>query len=94
MQRTLSVPLGLICETTSQLEQWRRIAVTHVILHQRLARLSTIRELHTAGKKVLVWTVNSPLAMLRLAKWGVDGIVSDQTERLARTFLPSWKSPK
>lgn len=86
-----SVPLGLICETTPQLNEWRHIAVTHVILHQRLALLSTIRELQGVGKKVLVWTVNSPSAMLRLAKWGVDGIVSDQTEKLAPTFLQSRK---
>ncbi|MGA8764043.1 MAG: glycerophosphodiester phosphodiesterase, partial [Candidatus Sulfotelmatobacter sp.] len=40
-----TIPLGLICEITSQLERWRRVPVTHVILHQRLALLSTIRAL-------------------------------------------------
>lgn len=81
-----TVPLGLICEITSQLERWRRVPVSHVMLHQRLALLSTIRALQARGKKVLVWTVNGVRVMQRLARWKVDGIVSDATERLAHTL--------
>jgi len=81
-----AIPLGLICEITSQLEEWPRVPVTHVIMHQRLALFSTIRELHRAGKKVLVWTVNGAKVMQRLARWGVDGIISDDTEKLVRTL--------
>jgi len=81
-----SMPLGLICETTPQLMAWRRLPVTHVMIHHRLALLSTIRELQGASKKVLVWTVNGARVMQRLAKWNVDGIVSDETELLVRTI--------
>lgn len=84
-----AIPLGLICEITSQLDEWSRVPVTHVMIHHRLALLSTIRTLQSAGKKVVVWTVNGARVMQRLAKWGVDGIVSDETERLARTLGPS-----
>jgi glycerophosphoryl diester phosphodiesterase len=84
-----AIPLGLICEITSQLDEWSRVPVTHVMIHQRLALLSTIRALQSAGKKVVVWTVNGARVMQRLAKWGVDGIVSDDTERLVRTLGPS-----
>jgi glycerophosphoryl diester phosphodiesterase len=84
-----AIPPGLICEITSQLDEWPRVPVTHVMIHQRLALLSTIRALQSAGKKVVVWTVNGARVMQRLAKWGVDGIVSDETERLARTLGPS-----
>jgi glycerophosphoryl diester phosphodiesterase len=81
-----SLPLGLICETTPQLMVWQRVPVTHVMIHHRLALLSTIRELQGAGKKVLVWTVNGARVMQRLTNWNVDGIVSDETELLVRSI--------
>jgi glycerophosphoryl diester phosphodiesterase len=45
-----------------------------------------VREVHEAGKKLFAWTVNGPATMLQLAEWGVDAIVSDKTELLAKTF--------
>src|SRR5579863_2351860 len=71
------IPLGLICETRAELARWNELPVEYVIPHYRLAEgevLSTIRE---AGKKILVWTVNDAQAMLRFARAGADGIISD-----------------
>ena len=45
--------------------------------------------MHNAGKNLLTWTVNDPDVMLRLADWGVDGIISDETELLVQTFRES-----
>jgi glycerophosphoryl diester phosphodiesterase len=45
-----------------------------------------VQEAHDAGSKLLVWTVNDVKAMLLLADWGVDGIISDDTKLLAQTF--------
>jgi glycerophosphoryl diester phosphodiesterase len=42
--------------------------------------------MQSAGKKILVWTVNVPADMKRFAKWGVEGIISDNPKRLARTL--------
>jgi glycerophosphoryl diester phosphodiesterase len=81
-----SIPLGFICETKPQLKPWRQLPVRYVIPHHKLALRSAIRDMHNEGKKVLVWTVNGPASMLRLANWGVEGIVSDETERLVRTI--------
>jgi glycerophosphoryl diester phosphodiesterase len=81
-----AIPLGLICEITFQLDEWPRVPVTHVMMHQRLALFSSIRELHRAGKQVMVWTVNGDKVMQRLARWGVDAIISDDTEKLVRTL--------
>jgi glycerophosphoryl diester phosphodiesterase len=81
-----SIPLGLICETKTQLRQWNELPVQYVIPHQDLADPDLIRQIRGAGKKVLVWTVNDPLQMKRFAEYGVDGIISDETSLLCRTL--------
>ena len=43
-------------------------------------------EVHGAGSKLFTWTVNDGKAMLLLADWGADGIISDDTKLLAETF--------
>jgi glycerophosphoryl diester phosphodiesterase len=80
------VPLGLICETRAQLERWRELPVDYVIVRYSLAGQRMIRELQNAGKKVLVWTVNSSVIVKKFAGWGVDGIISDDTRMLRRTL--------
>ena len=45
-----------------------------------------VQEIQHAGLRIFVWTVNDQEAMLRLADLGVDGIISDDTELLVRTF--------
>jgi len=80
------IPLGLICETKTQLGLWPKLPVAYVIPHSRLLRRSLITQLKDAGRKVLVWTVNVSTDMKRFAKWGVDGIISDHPRRLARAL--------
>jgi glycerophosphoryl diester phosphodiesterase len=36
--------------------------------------------------KLLTWTVNDAQDLLRLARWGVDGLISDDPRLLVRTF--------
>jgi glycerophosphoryl diester phosphodiesterase len=86
--RSQSVPLGIICETRKQLSAWREVPVEYVIAHQRLLTPALIAEARAAGKKVFGWTINKKASMIRLAKCGVDGIISDKTELLVATFRP------
>jgi glycerophosphoryl diester phosphodiesterase len=44
-----------------------------------------IERTHASGRKVTVWTVNDADKMLQLAAWGVDAIISDQTEMLVQS---------
>jgi glycerophosphoryl diester phosphodiesterase len=81
-----TVPLGLICEFENQLRQWNEIPVQYVIPRLDLAEPELIRRIKGAGKKVIVWTVNDPDNMRRLAEHGVDGIISDDTGLLCRTL--------
>lgn len=41
------------------------------------------------GLRVVPWTVNSPYAIRRLAKWGVDGIITDDPVMAADALRPS-----
>jgi glycerophosphoryl diester phosphodiesterase len=81
-----TVPLGLICESKTQLRYWSELPVQYVIAHEELVELELVRKIKGAGKKLLVWTVNQPADMLRFAEYGVDGIISDDTGLLCQTL--------
>jgi glycerophosphoryl diester phosphodiesterase len=46
-------------------------------LNAARATAALVRRAHRAGKRVHVWTVNTPDAMLELAARGVDNIITD-----------------
>src|SRR3984957_17544918 len=81
-----TIPLGLICETPTQLRLWSEVPVAYVIPRFDQLDAELIRKVKGAGKKVIVWTVNDAAEMVRFAGLGVDGIISDDTGLLARTF--------
>jgi glycerophosphoryl diester phosphodiesterase len=81
-----NLPLGLICETREELQRWPSLPIQYVIPHHKLLRGEVLPQMKAAGKKVLVWTVNVPTAIRRLAKAGVDGIISDDPRLLAFTL--------
>lgn len=45
---------------------------------------ATVREAQALGLKVVVWTVNTEMDMLRMMEFGVDGIISDYPDLLRR----------
>jgi glycerophosphoryl diester phosphodiesterase len=81
-----TIPLGLICESRTQLRLWNELPVEYVIPQHELVDPELIRKVKGAGKKVFVWTVNDPADMQRFAEYGVDGIISDDTSLLCRTL--------
>jgi glycerophosphoryl diester phosphodiesterase len=85
-RRSESVPLGIICETDAQLSIWRHLPVHYVIAHERLITEELLANVHAAGKSLFAWTINKKASMIRLANWGVDGIVSDRTDLLVKTL--------
>jgi glycerophosphoryl diester phosphodiesterase len=80
------LPLGLICETRSQLARWPELPISTVVAHRRLITRDLISEFQVAKKLVFVWTVNDRTEMLQLAEMGVDAIISDDTELLCATL--------
>jgi glycerophosphoryl diester phosphodiesterase len=85
-QADAGLPLGLICETKAQLQLWRKLPVSYVIPQRRLVGKELLDELKSAGKKILVWTVNDGRGMRRFVATGVDGIISDDPAKLLRQF--------
>jgi glycerophosphoryl diester phosphodiesterase len=81
-----SLVLGTLAQTRWQLRRWRLLPTTYVVPHYRLLSRRLIKKLHTAGKTVVTWTVNDSRQMLRAAKMGVDGIISDDTKLLVETL--------
>jgi glycerophosphoryl diester phosphodiesterase len=51
--------------------------------HDLLDR-SLVDEFHAAGKQVFAWTVNRERRMRSLVEMGVDALISDDPELLAR----------
>ena len=84
--RSAKVQAGIICDKPRQLAGWRESTVEYVIPHYSLVTPKLVEEVHSAGKKLFTWTVNDRKRMLRLAEWGVDGIISDDTQLLVETF--------
>jgi glycerophosphoryl diester phosphodiesterase len=84
--RRSGIPLGIICDKASQLSRAATLPVEYLIVQEKLVSEDLIRDMHTAGRKLLAWTVNKPETMLRFTGWGIDGLVSDDPALLAGTL--------
>lgn len=77
------VPLGLLWEE-------RKAAVDLPVdwLAPRCEFLNRelIEQAHAARRKVMTWTVNDVRVMRQFAEWGVDAIISDDTQSLVSTL--------
>jgi glycerophosphoryl diester phosphodiesterase len=81
-----SLVLGALAQTPWQLRRWRKLPVRYVVPHHRLLSARLVERIHAAGKFVITWTVNDPRVMVRAARLGVDGIISDDTKLLVKTL--------
>lgn len=78
--------LGAVSKSYWHLRRWKKLPVSYVVPHHSLLTPELIAMLHAAGKTVVTWTVNDSEQMLRVAKMGVDGIISDDTKLLVKTL--------
>lgn len=78
------ISLGFLCERNNQVPP-PELPIAWVIPNVELASRQRVDEVHAAGRKIMVWTVNGAAKMRQLAAWGVDAIISDETELLVRS---------
>jgi glycerophosphoryl diester phosphodiesterase len=81
-----TIPLGFLCETKEKLCGWRESPAEWVIPQFELADQALVETAHAAGKRIMVWTVNRAEHMREFAEWGVDAIISDETELLVHSL--------
>ena len=77
--------IGVLWQDTSIDALWavaEELGAVSVHPHWMLAGAELVAAAHVRGLRVLVWTVNEPDDIARLAAAGVDGIISDFPERL------------
>jgi glycerophosphoryl diester phosphodiesterase len=91
--RSALAPVGIICERSHQLMNWRKLPVEYVIVHRSLLSRKLVQLVQAAGRKIFVWTVNNQRSMLKFAGWGVDAIISDNAKLLLDTLKPGCVKP-
>lgn len=81
-----NIPLGYISRRLDALRMWSDLPVKYVIPRHDIVSHELIAAVHTAGCRLLTWTVNRPKEMIAMAEWGVDGIISDDPALLSKTL--------
>jgi glycerophosphoryl diester phosphodiesterase len=81
-----ALPLGLLTETPSQLARWKHSKAGWILAHYPQIDVDLCKAVHAAGKKIMAWTVNDSELMRCIGSWGIDGIISDDTEALVATL--------
>ena len=81
-----AIPLGILCDSQDQLRDWRKLPAEWVIPQFKLTDRELVELVHAAGRRIMVWTVNCAERMREFAGWGVDAIISDETELAVEPF--------
>jgi len=81
-----SIPLGYVCKRADAAQGWTELPIKAFIPHHALVTPQLVEDAHEGGLHVITWTVNRKRDLLRLAIWGVDGLISDDPKLLAEVF--------
>lgn len=94
--RMPAIPRGYIVEPLLSPRGWapafapflhlNRLGATHWHPHHRLVHRPLVAALRRQGIAVNVWTVNDPAAARRMARCGVDGIMTDRPGWMRRVL--------
>ena len=79
------VPLGFLYDRQEQVVP-PTLSLAYLIPQFPLVTRALTEQAHVAGRKIMTWTVNRAEDMRRFAEWGLDAIISDDTELLVRSF--------
>lgn len=80
-----SIPLGFLFDRQNHVAP-TGFSVAWMIPHCTLLSPALAEDAHKSGNKIMTWTVNRADEMNKFADWGMDAIISDDTELLVRTL--------
>jgi len=81
-----SLPLGYVCDREDAMRLWSGLPIQFFIPQYSLVSHLLVEEAHRRKMQLITWTVNRREDLLRLASWGVDGLISDDPKLLRATF--------
>jgi glycerophosphoryl diester phosphodiesterase len=81
-----AIPLGFLCEKRDHLRTWRQTPAEWVIPQFDLVDRELVELVQASGNRIMVWTVNRTERMREFAAWGLDAIISDETEHAAQVL--------
>ncbi len=84
-----SLPLGYLCDREDGLRLWSGLPIQFFLPQHPFVSEALIEETHRRKMQLITWTVNRREDMLRLASWGVDGLISDDPKVLSEAFPKS-----
>lgn len=78
------IPIAVLSKASvsEAIELGKELGATAIHPSLGIITRDSVRDSHNAGFKVNVWTVNEPKDIIRMKKFGVDGIISDFPDRL------------
>jgi glycerophosphoryl diester phosphodiesterase len=88
-RRSLKLPLGYLVEGRLYAEHFtevKALGAQAVILQAQATTPAVVRQAHAYRVKVFPYTVNRPLQMRQLLRRGVDGLLTNYPDRLARVI--------
>ncbi len=80
------LPLGYICKDVEAAQRWAELPIRSFVPHHSLVSRRLVDEVHARELQLLTWTVNRKRDLVRLAEWGVDGLISDDPKLLSELF--------
>jgi len=63
-------------------ERAQRLGCVAVNLNERVVTRQIVRDVHDAGLRLVVWTVNDPARARQLLDWGGEAVVTDALDRI------------
>jgi glycerophosphoryl diester phosphodiesterase len=83
------IRIGLLVANTGSVDHnVKKLGFTPYMYNPGVARTKqkTIKEAHSIGCKVIVWTVNDEKEMAKLVNWGVDGLITDFPDKAIKKY--------
>ena len=84
------LPRALLLDTLHEgwFEQARALGCVAAVTNHQIMDAALITQLHGAGMRALVYTVNDALEAQRLVALGIDGMITDAVDRFSPARLP------